>query len=368
VGDFNLDGKPDLAVANFGSNNVTILLGNGSGSFIAPSSSPVGAGQGPASVAVGDFNLDGKPDLAVANAASGNVTILLGNGSGGFIEPAGSPVGTGTQTQSVAVGDFNLDGKPDLAVVDIDSSTGTLQLNTCTANNSPTIGGAALARQQGAAGTVSTIATVADAQDLAGDLKVTATSVPAGLSVTGIANTNGTVTATVAACTAALGKHLVELQVTDSGSLTATDNLTVNVTASNPPAITLKPSFSLFPNDHKYRTVAMHQMVQSVSDDCDGNPFTSVVIEKVTSDEPDNAPGGGNTTNDIVIAGDCRSVQLRAERDGTKNGRVYTVTLRLGDASGNTTRHAFKVTVPLNQSGAPAVEDAVALTVHSSCP
>jgi hypothetical protein len=61
-------------------------------------------------------------------------------------------------------------------------------------------------------------------------------------------------------------------------------------------------------------------------------------------------------------------VQLRAERDGTKNGRVYTVTLRLGDASGNTTRQAFKVTVPLNQSGAPAVEDAVALTVHSRCP
>jgi hypothetical protein len=289
VGDFNLDGKLDLAVANAASGNVTILLGDGSGGFTQATGSPVGAGQGPAPVAVGDFNRDGKPDLAVASADG--VTILLGDGSGGFIEPAGSPVGTGNQTQSVAVGDFNRDGKPDLAVasadgvtillgdgsggftepagspvgagnaftavavgdfnrdgkpdlavVDIDSSTGTLQLNTCTATNSPTIGGATLSRQQGAAGTISTIATVSDGQDPAGALKVTATSLPAGLSVTGITNTNGTVTATVAAaCTAALGKHLVELRVTDSGSLTATDNLTVNVTASNPPVITLKP-------------------------------------------------------------------------------------------------------------------------------
>jgi hypothetical protein len=60
-------------------------------------------------------------------------------------------------------------------------------------------------------------------------------------------------------------------------------------------------------------------------------------------------------------------VQLRAERDDEKNGRVYTVTLRVGDTSGNTTRQNAKVTVPLNQSGAPAVEDAVALTVNSAC-
>jgi hypothetical protein len=98
----------------------------------------------------------------------------------------------------------------------------------------------------------------------------------------------------------------------------------------------------------------MSQMVQRISDDGAGNPFTSVVIEQVTRDEPDNASGGGDgtTPNDIAIAGECRAVQRRAERDGTKTGRGYTVTLRLGDASGNTTRQAFKGTVPLNQSGA----------------
>src|SRR5947208_3661241 len=83
VGDFNHDGKPDLAVANFNSNNVTILLGDGSGGFSQPSGSPVAVGLAPFSVAVGDFNHDGKPDLAVANEGSNNVTIQLGDGTGG---------------------------------------------------------------------------------------------------------------------------------------------------------------------------------------------------------------------------------------------------------------------------------------------
>jgi hypothetical protein len=110
-----------------------------------------------------------------------------------------STVRTGDAPAFVVLGDFNFDGKPDLAVANQGSDNVILQLNTCTVTNTPTIGGATLARQQGAAGTISAIATVSDAQDSAGTLKVTATSVPAGLSVTGITNTNGTVTATVAA-------------------------------------------------------------------------------------------------------------------------------------------------------------------------
>ena len=65
VGDFNGDGKQDLAVANDGSDNVSILLGDGAGNFSAPTNFAVG--DGPVSVAVGDFNGDGKQDLAVAN-------------------------------------------------------------------------------------------------------------------------------------------------------------------------------------------------------------------------------------------------------------------------------------------------------------
>ena len=132
VGDFNIDGRPDLAVANFFSDNVTILLGNATGQFSQPAGSPVSAATSPNSLVIGDFNLDGRPDLAVANHNSANVTILLGNGLGNFTEPTGSPVDAGQASTSVAMGDFNLDGSPDLAVANrIPAGAVTLLLNTC---------------------------------------------------------------------------------------------------------------------------------------------------------------------------------------------------------------------------------------------
>ena len=112
VGDFNGDGKLDLAVANQTSNNVSILLGDGTGNFTLASSPGVGAS--PSWVAVGDFNGDGKLDLAVANQTSNNVSILLGDGTGNFT--GASPPATGQWPSSVAIGDFNGDGKLDLAV------------------------------------------------------------------------------------------------------------------------------------------------------------------------------------------------------------------------------------------------------------
>ena len=72
----------DLAVANSGSNNVSILLGTGTGSFGAATN--FNAGTNPSSVTVGDFNSDNKSDLAVANYGANNVSILLGNGAGNF--------------------------------------------------------------------------------------------------------------------------------------------------------------------------------------------------------------------------------------------------------------------------------------------
>jgi hypothetical protein len=87
----------------------------------------------------------------------------------------------------------------------------------------------------------------------------------------------------------------------------------------------------------------------------------------VTSDEPDNGNGDGNTTNDIVIASDCKSVQLRAERAGPLNGRVYLVWVRVKDASGNSTTKSVKITVPLSDTSGPAVDDGVQNTVNSAC-
>ena len=126
VGDFNGDGKPDLAIANKFSNNVTILLGNGDGTFTPSASSP-STGNQPNFMIGGDFNGDGRLDLAVPNGASNNVTILLGNGDGTFTPAASSP-GTGLLANAVATGDFNGDGKLDLAVANYNSNTLTILL------------------------------------------------------------------------------------------------------------------------------------------------------------------------------------------------------------------------------------------------
>jgi uncharacterized repeat protein (TIGR01451 family) len=147
----------------------------------------------------------------------------------------------------------------------------------------------------------------------------------------------------------------------------ANNSAMVDTMASNPPPIiTLNPFISLWPPNHKYHTVTVAQMVASVTDNC---PLAEeVLIEKVTSDEPDDSPGTGNTVNDIVIAPDCRSVQLRAERAGPGDGRVYTITLRIMDSGGAVTQEDFEVSVPKSQNGAPAVKGPTALTVLSGCP
>jgi hypothetical protein len=116
VGDFNGDGKPDLAVANWNEDTVSILLGNGDGTFQTATRLVVGSQ--PMSIAVGDVNGDGKLDVLVGNVGSGTVSVLLGNGDGTFqtqktVPVAAEPIG-------IAVGDFNGDGKLDIAVANGD--------------------------------------------------------------------------------------------------------------------------------------------------------------------------------------------------------------------------------------------------------
>lgn len=128
TGDFNADGNLDLAVVNSDDGTVTILLGNGDGTFTQAANSPITVGTKPRSLAVADFNRDGIADLAVANYGDGTVTILLSNGDGTFRQPAGSPVNAGTTPYSVAAGDFNGDGIPDLAIANGAADTVTILL------------------------------------------------------------------------------------------------------------------------------------------------------------------------------------------------------------------------------------------------
>ena len=139
VGDFNGDGKLDLAVANASSNTVSILLGDGSGNFTLKATLPTG--ETPSGLAVADFNGDGKLDLAVINGSGSTLTVLLGNGDGTFSSPSfsmpfASPL-------FVVAGDFNGDGKMDLAVSTYPQTVVILLGNgdgTFTVSSSTTVG------------------------------------------------------------------------------------------------------------------------------------------------------------------------------------------------------------------------------------
>ena len=121
VGDFNGDGLLDVAVADAGINGVgqgvSILLGNGDGTFQAPVFYP--AGTYPESIVAGDFTDNGVLDLAVANQGSGHVSILLGDGRGGFSGAITIPLlDPGAEPISMVAGDFTGDGQLELAVLD----------------------------------------------------------------------------------------------------------------------------------------------------------------------------------------------------------------------------------------------------------
>ena len=112
AGDFKGDGRTDLAVANTGSDDVSVLLGNGDGTF--QNQVPYATGFEPSAIVAGDFNGDGRTDLAVANYGSNDVSVLLGNGDGTFQNQV--RYAAGSAPVALVVGDFNGDGRTDLAV------------------------------------------------------------------------------------------------------------------------------------------------------------------------------------------------------------------------------------------------------------
>ncbi len=116
IADVNRDNHPDILVANADDGTVTVLLGDGKGGFHRAPGSPLAAGHLPNDIAVADMNGDGNPDLVIANHQSPFVTVFLGDGRGGFRPAPGSPfdVHSNPHPHGVAVADFNGDGKPDV--------------------------------------------------------------------------------------------------------------------------------------------------------------------------------------------------------------------------------------------------------------
>jgi hypothetical protein len=119
IGDVDGDGKPDLIVVNTGANTVSVFLGSGTGTFGPKTDFPTGAT--PHAVAVADLDGDGNLDLVVANTGADTVSILLGTGTGTFA--AATDFATGAAPFFIAIGDLNGDGIPDLVVVNVNADT-----------------------------------------------------------------------------------------------------------------------------------------------------------------------------------------------------------------------------------------------------
>jgi hypothetical protein len=129
LADVNGDNKSDIIVVNYNSYNVGILLNAGNGTFINQTTYSTGAGSYPFGLAMGDVNSDNKPDVVVANYGTGNVGVMLNAGNGTFSNQSTYFIGTGSDPAAVAVADVNNDNKPDIVAANNYLNTVSVFLN-----------------------------------------------------------------------------------------------------------------------------------------------------------------------------------------------------------------------------------------------
>lgn len=241
-GDFNSDGALDLVITNSNNNRVSVQLNSGAGVFLQAQN--FGATASPLSVATGDFNSDGKTDLVIGTANL-EAEIRLGNDAAQFGNE--TRFGLGGRAVAISSADVSGDGRPDVVTANAAESNVAFLRNTCSApplNTPPTITpSSALTRQQGAPASNDVLATVSDAQTANSNLQVFLLNAAAGLNITNLTNSRGTLSASVgAACNAAASPLTAMLLVTDPGGLSATASVTINVTANTPPALGAYPN------------------------------------------------------------------------------------------------------------------------------
>ena len=162
--------------------------------------------------------------------------------------------------------------------------------------------------------------------------------------------------------------EIFNLNLAPSGNDFGLDDISFKKIDETAPTVTVASGLSMWPPNHSYHSFSLSQLVTGVTDDCDNAPM--VYISGAGSDEAENAEGlgDGDTWDDILITVDCQSVQLRAERQGGGNGRVYTVYVTAVDNSGNSSTVECKIAVRHSLNGS-ATDDGVGAgyAVASSC-
>ncbi len=155
-----------------------------------------------------------------------------------------------------------------------------------------------------------------------------------------------------------LGTTVDTCSASDNRGNTSRCTHSVTVVDTRPATVIAATPAPLWPPDHKYHRIDLSDCIASIADTCDG-PLDIASHARFTccaSDEPDNGTGDGDTADDCVIV-NSHSVDVRAERAGNGNGRVYTIHYTVTDDSNNATNHTCSVTVPHSQDGSPAIDD-----------
>ncbi|HYH98798.1 PKD domain-containing protein [Hyalangium sp.] len=153
------------------------------------------------------------------------------------------------------------------------------------------------------------------------------------------------------------GTHTADLTVSN-GACQDTARTTVQVVDTLPPVVSVAGASDLWPPNHKYRNLSLEDCGISIQDVCEGSldlATAQAAISCVSSDEPINGLGDGNTMPDIIFV-DSTTVMLRSERGGPRDGRVYKLYFTVKDAAGNTTSSHCVAGVPHDQRGTPAVD------------
>jgi hypothetical protein len=163
-----------------------------------------------------------------------------------------------------------------------------------------------------------------------------------------------------------LGSNTLLYTAVDGAGNQASCTTTVQVIDTTPPDVLVTPPQPLWPPNHKYHTISLADCAIAAVDQCGGvlDPNSgSARIKCVSSDEPEDALGDGDTLADIVFV-NSTTVMVRSERQGTSDGRVYSIAFEVMDASGNIRQGVCPVSVPHDQGkGETAIDSGAAYTV-----